>query len=167
MCHRRQLLSGQRGKSSVFTCSSSCSCNPANSAEWLGAYCQSPNTHGTLQGIRLPARLKVGYVGKGAQPTSKEHPFRREEGNGSLRVMWSSYQQNVKKYPWSMATSCHLKEAMPIPPHAPVPEVISWFIFILAAGFHRGSQANQSIGIISHALRSLPIEASSSGFQFC
>lgn len=48
---------------------------------------KSPNTDGTLLGTRLPARLKVLYVGKGAQPACKEHPFRREEGSRSLRVM--------------------------------------------------------------------------------
>lgn len=53
----------------------------------LGGIWQSPNTDGALLGTRLPARLKVGYVGKGAQPASKEHLFRREEGNRSFRVM--------------------------------------------------------------------------------
>ncbi|XP_036010103.1 zinc finger protein 827 isoform X8 [Mus musculus] len=104
MCHRRQLLSGQRGKSSVFTCSSSCSCNPANSAEWLGAYCQSPNTHGTLQGIRLPARLKVGYVDVSRQDEAEGDFSEGEQwyGNSSETPSEASYGEVQENYKLSL-----------------------------------------------------------------
>lgn len=85
---------------------------------------QSSNTDGTLLGTRRPARLKMQCVGKGAQPASKEHPLRGEAGNRSQSDV-KQLSTKCLKTPLEFGDQHPPKDAMSVPPHAAVHEVVS------------------------------------------